>query len=71
MSFGEEFNEVNKSALVKWIDEMKDVNVCYIDDPTDPVLVSLQVFHRKPRKFTRYITFSRMYHEKSNFENYK
>lgn len=48
---------------------MKDVDVCYIDDPTDPVLVFLEVIHAKPRKFTRYITPSKIYPEKSNFEN--
>ncbi|KAI7903278.1 uncharacterized protein BX663DRAFT_551574 [Cokeromyces recurvatus] len=37
MFFGEEFNEVNKSVLVKRIDEMKDIDVCYIDDPTVPM----------------------------------
>ncbi|CEG80910.1 hypothetical protein RMATCC62417_15173 [Rhizopus microsporus] len=68
MFFGEEFNEVNKSVLVKRIDEMKDVDVCYIDDPTDLALVSLRVIHAKPHKFTRYITSSKMYPEKSNFE---
>ncbi|KAI7861401.1 hypothetical protein BDF14DRAFT_373297 [Spinellus fusiger] len=39
--FGEEFNEANKSVLVKRIDDLKDIDICYIDDPTDPVLVSL------------------------------
>jgi hypothetical protein len=54
MFFCKEFNEENIKTLVKRIDDMKDIDVCYRDDPTDPVLVSNSMINGYPFKYNRY-----------------
>ncbi|ORX52439.1 hypothetical protein DM01DRAFT_1323617 [Hesseltinella vesiculosa] len=56
MFYGEEFNEINKSVLVKRIDDIKDVDICYIDDQTDPVLVSQRKMNINPFRYHKYLS---------------
>jgi hypothetical protein len=41
----EEFNESNKTRLVKRIDDLKDMDICYEKDPLQPILVSLKLIN--------------------------
>jgi len=59
------YNESNVSELTKRSKEMKDVNICYLEDPTEPILVSLLSMKTYPSKYRRYPA---VLIEKTNFK---
>ncbi|ORX47506.1 hypothetical protein DM01DRAFT_1339136 [Hesseltinella vesiculosa] len=52
--FCEEYNEGNAARLRKRIEDMKDFEICYENDPQDPVLIHLRLWHAKAFKYKRY-----------------
>ncbi|ORX42678.1 hypothetical protein DM01DRAFT_1330024 [Hesseltinella vesiculosa] len=58
MFFYEEFNDENIARLSKKIDDMGNVELCYLEDPTEPYLVSVTRILGNPIRFHRYLTAS-------------
>jgi hypothetical protein len=54
MLFCVEYNNVNVAGLVKRINDMKDIDVCYETDPCEPILISLKRIYGNPLKYHRY-----------------
>ncbi|KAI9301175.1 hypothetical protein BJ944DRAFT_271880 [Cunninghamella echinulata] len=52
--FCEEYNEENKTKLVKRIDEFKDMDICYEKDPSKPILMSLTRIYGYPSSYHKY-----------------
>lgn len=50
----EEYNDDNVARLQKWLDEMKDLELCYRHDPTDPILVTKRAMKNNPDKYCSY-----------------
>lgn len=48
------YNESNVAELTKRIEEMKDVDICYLEDPTEPILASLPSMNSYPSRYRRY-----------------
>ncbi|KAI9480871.1 MAG: hypothetical protein EXX96DRAFT_564536 [Benjaminiella poitrasii] len=58
MFFGQKFNQTNVSILSKRIDEFKDIDICYDNDPKTPILVLRRLIQTKPYKYIRYRSVS-------------
>jgi hypothetical protein len=69
MFFCKEFNEENIKTLVKRIDDMKDIDVCYRDDPTDPVLISSTKFNSNAFLYHKYLITNPTLTEKNSDES--
>ncbi|ORX52021.1 hypothetical protein DM01DRAFT_1337009 [Hesseltinella vesiculosa] len=55
MFYCEKYNEDNVIRLSKRIDEMEDVDICYLkDDPTRPFLCSVTTIHSNPFQYHLY-----------------
>lgn len=54
MFFCEEHNNENVARLGKRIEEMEDLELCYLQHPTDPVLVSIRLINTLPSKYHLY-----------------
>lgn len=52
--FCKEYNQENIKQLVKRIQDLKDMDVCYINDPREPVIVPLDRILLNPYKYQRY-----------------
>jgi hypothetical protein len=55
----EDFNEENAARCSKKIENIGDVDICYLHDPTDPVLVFNTRIKALPYKFLRYASASK------------
>ncbi|ORX42677.1 hypothetical protein DM01DRAFT_1330021 [Hesseltinella vesiculosa] len=55
MFFYEEFNDENIARLSKKIDDMGNVELCYLEDPTEPLLVSKLSLNGAPHKYKLYL----------------
>lgn len=55
--FCKEYNQENVIQLVKRIQDLKDMDVCYINNPREPVIVPLDRILSNPYKYQRYIVF--------------
>lgn len=44
MFYGEEYTDENVARLSKRLDEV-EVDICYLDDPTEPILVTLTIIN--------------------------
>jgi hypothetical protein len=53
----EPYNEPNVAKLSKLIDDMSNIEICYVDDPTEPMLISLKSLHANPFKYHQYPAF--------------
>lgn len=51
MFFVKEYTEENVKNLEKRIDMVEDVEICYIDDPTEPVLINKVKIIQNPFRF--------------------
>jgi hypothetical protein len=49
MFYCEEYNEKNVANLTKEIGTIKNVDICYLENPSMPILCSLQTMRAKPR----------------------
>lgn len=56
MFYCEEFNESNVIRLTKIIDDLKDIEICYSEDPTEPMLKCITRINNNPFKFKKYIS---------------
>jgi hypothetical protein len=54
MFYCEKYNDENVAELIKRIDEMKDVDICYTEDPTEPFLVFEGKINQNPYRFHTY-----------------
>ncbi|CDH59820.1 predicted protein [Lichtheimia corymbifera JMRC:FSU:9682] len=53
--FCEEYNEENVARLGTRINNMQDLEICYMNDnPTEPILVHINKIHCWPFKYRRY-----------------
>ncbi|KAI7851661.1 hypothetical protein BDC45DRAFT_511427 [Circinella umbellata] len=50
----EEYTNDNVIRLQKRLEEMEDLELCYRDDPTDPVMVSKRTIDNNPEKYHLY-----------------
>ncbi|PHZ09665.1 uncharacterized protein RHIMIDRAFT_262112 [Rhizopus microsporus ATCC 52813] len=57
MFYCQPYNESNASKLSKLIDNMDNIEICYSDDPTEPMLISLQSLHTNSFKYHQYPAF--------------
>lgn len=55
MFFCTEFSDKNATKLLKKIDELGDIDLCYFDDPTEPHVMSLPRIHNHSFRFHRYV----------------
>ncbi|KAI8973791.1 hypothetical protein BDF20DRAFT_823931 [Mycotypha africana] len=55
MFFIKEYTEENVKKLEKKLEEIEDVEICYIDDPTEPVLINKVKIIQNPFRFQSYI----------------
>lgn len=51
--YGEEYTEENVTRLSKRLDEV-EVDICYLDDPTDPCLIWKIKINQNPSRYHRY-----------------
>lgn len=55
MFFCEEYNEENVTRLVTRMDNMQDLEICYMDgDPTEPILLPINKIHGWSFKYRLY-----------------
>ncbi|CEP14846.1 hypothetical protein [Parasitella parasitica] len=54
MFYCEPYNESNVVKLSKLIDDMNNIEICYSDDPTEPMLISLKSLYASPFKYHQY-----------------
>ncbi|KAG1140683.1 hypothetical protein G6F37_012940 [Rhizopus arrhizus] len=50
------YNESNVAELTKRIEEMKDVDICYLEDPTEPILACIITINSRPFRYHLYPT---------------
>jgi hypothetical protein len=48
MFYCEEYNETNVTELTKIIDDLKNVEICYLEDPTKPILLCIRTINQDP-----------------------
>lgn len=58
MFFCTEFSDKNATKLLKKIDGLGDIDLCYFDDPTELYIMSLPRIHNNPFCFHRYLSKS-------------
>ncbi|KAI7876508.1 uncharacterized protein EV154DRAFT_526029 [Mucor mucedo] len=64
MFFYEEYNETNAARLSKLIDDLGNIEICYIDDdPTEPLLISHKRLYSKPFTYLKYPAILEGYEE--------
>ncbi|KAI9475368.1 MAG: hypothetical protein EXX96DRAFT_539968 [Benjaminiella poitrasii] len=56
MFYCEPYNESNVVKLSKLIDDMNNIEICYSDDPTEPMLLCQTRINQNPVKFKTYIS---------------
>jgi hypothetical protein len=54
MFYCEEYNETNVAELTKIIDDLKNVEICYLEDPTKPFLCSLKSLKANQLEYHQY-----------------
>ncbi|ORX52662.1 hypothetical protein DM01DRAFT_1276028, partial [Hesseltinella vesiculosa] len=54
MFYLESYTEENVMKLTETLEEMGNLEICYSDDPTEPVLCSCAIINAKPFKYHRY-----------------
>jgi hypothetical protein len=54
MFFCEEYNEENVARFSKKIEDFGCVDICYENDPTKPILVTLTKIYSEPFNYKRY-----------------
>ena len=50
------YNDSNVAELTKRIEEMKDVDICYLQDPTEPILACVMTINSRPFSYHLYPT---------------
>lgn len=50
----QEHNESNVAELTKRIEEMKDIDICYLEDPTEPFLACVTTINSRPFRYHLY-----------------
>ncbi|ORY88689.1 hypothetical protein BCR43DRAFT_448692, partial [Syncephalastrum racemosum] len=60
MLYCEDYTEDNAATLQKRLNDVEDFELCYRDDPTDPVLVSKRKLFCNPFRYHRYASSSHM-----------
>ena len=56
MFFCTEFSDKNATKLLKKIDELGDIDLCYFDDPTELLLFSMLAINANLFKYKRHVT---------------
>ncbi|KAL7326707.1 hypothetical protein PS15p_209001 [Mucor circinelloides] len=56
MFYCEPYNESNVVKLSKLIDDMNNIEICYSDDPTEPMLLCQTRINQNSVKFKTYIS---------------
>ncbi|KAI8093689.1 uncharacterized protein BX664DRAFT_330332 [Halteromyces radiatus] len=56
MFFCEEYTESNVIKCSKKIDDREDIEICYAEDPTEPILLHQLCINGNPFKFKTYIS---------------
>ena len=54
MFYCEEYDETNVENLTKEVDAIKNVDICYFDDPLAPVLLCTRTINQNPFKIHKY-----------------
>ncbi|KAI7900692.1 uncharacterized protein BX663DRAFT_517293 [Cokeromyces recurvatus] len=56
MFYCQPYNESNVSKLSKLIDNMDNIEICFADDPTEPMLLRQLRINQNPLKFKTYVS---------------
>lgn len=56
MFFHKPYTEDNAAILTKKLDDMEDLEICYLDEPTEPVLVHTLTINHNPLRYKVYLS---------------
>ncbi|ORX54155.1 hypothetical protein DM01DRAFT_267611 [Hesseltinella vesiculosa] len=56
MFFCEKYTEDNVEKLTKKIEKVKDIDICYLNDPVQPFMCSILAIKSNPSKYHLYPT---------------